>query len=104
MFATQLGDRKCCKNRSCSRKRDAGNRPFLFKKSLTTRQITAVNTQRPATSGLRSPPVTPLVAGISYTALNQPKSWSWTCQSTNLYTPALTANCDQSGRTWSSAK
>ena len=48
MPVTQSSHHKRYKNRSCSRKRGAGNRLFLFKKSLTSGQITAINTQRPA--------------------------------------------------------
>jgi YD repeat-containing protein len=55
---------------------------------------------RPRTSLLRAPAIAPLVSSISYTALNQPKSWAWNCISGNLYTPTIQSNCDAAQRSF----
>lgn len=49
---------------------------------------------------LRAPAITPLVTNLQYTALNQPKAWSWNCVTGNLYTPAVQPDCDAANRTF----
>jgi RHS repeat-associated protein len=72
----------------------------IFYRRSASGQIASIDAQRPRTSLLRAPAVAPLVSGISYTALNQPKAWSWNCITGNLYTPAIQQNCVAAARSF----
>jgi RHS repeat-associated protein len=72
----------------------------IFYRRSASGQIASIDAQRPRTSLLRAPAVAPLVSSISYTALNQPKAWSWNCITGNLYTPAIQQNCDAAARSF----
>ena len=45
--------------------------------SRTAGRITSVSTQEPSTNVFRPKPVLPFVTNLAYTALGQPKAWSW---------------------------
>ena len=72
----------------------------VFYRRNASGQITSIDSQKPRTSLLRTPAITPLVTSLQHTALNQPKSWSWNCVTGNLYTPTAQANCDAASRTF----
>ncbi|MDT7520485.1 RHS repeat-associated core domain-containing protein [Rhodoferax sp. TBRC 17660] len=61
-------------------------------------QITQVDVQEPG----KNQPVLPWVTNLTYTALNQPKSWNWNCLTGNGKTAASTANCDTASRSFDS--
>jgi RHS repeat-associated protein len=72
----------------------------VFYRRSASGQIASIDTQRPRTSVLRAPATTPLVSNIQYTALNQPKNWSWNCITGNLYTPSIQTDCDAATRSF----
>jgi RHS repeat-associated protein len=70
----------------------------IFYRRSASGQITSIDAQRPRTSVLRAPATATLVSNITYTALNQPKSWAWNCITGNLYIPAIQTGCDSASR------
>ena len=51
----------------------------VFYRKNTTGQINQIDVQEPSGTASKPKPLIPFVAGLAYTALNQPKAWSWNC-------------------------
>ena len=51
----------------------------VFYRKNTSGQINQIDVQEPGGTASKPKPLIPFVAGLAYTALNQPKAWSWNC-------------------------
>ena len=51
-------------------------------------QINQIDVQEPGGTASKPKPLIPFVAGLSYTALNQPKAWRWNCMAGTTAAPA----------------
>ena len=60
----------------------------VFYRKNTSGQINQIDVQEPGGTASKPKPLIPFVAGLAYTALNQPKAWSWNCMAGTTAAPA----------------